>query len=278
MSVALTAGGCADDSPVGGADTDGSSTGGGDDSTSGGMPMTTMAADSTSDGGGEADMGMEDTSTGSAPVEVTLMGEVADLVPPSVPIPDAVISVFGDDTLTATANAGGIYSIGPFEANTWATMIVEPSTDYQGSVIAIQIEDQPEQEDQLAQISRMTITDQIDGLEAQMPADVEPDTAVIVVRLITPLVINDGGPVRVTRDPAPDPDTFYAPDAGFAPVLNSNELAFAGLPVVVYFNVAPDDPGAYTFTYEHDTTTCSSVFDNVPTLADHITLIDVVCE
>lgn len=279
MTVALaTAGGCADDSAGAGGGTEGSSTG---DAASSSGPATTVmmstAADSGS-GGGSGDMGMEDTSTGAPPVMVTLSGDVADLVPPSVPIPDAVISVFGDDTLTATSNAGGLYEIGPFEPETWATMIVEPSTDYQGAIIPIRINSEPMQEDQLAQISRMTIDDQIAGLESQMPAPVEPDTAVIVVRLITPLVIADGGPVTVTRDPAPDPDTFYAPDASFAPALNSNELAFAGLPVVVYFNVAPDEPGAYSFTYEHDTTTCESVYDVVPTMADHITLVSVSCE
>lgn len=269
------AAGCGDDSP--GTDS-GNDSGTGAESSSGGEvtpPASSSGADSSS-GGGE--MGMDDTSTGSAPVEVTVEGEVADLVPPSLPIPDAVIGVYGDDTLTATSNAGGLYSIGPFAPDMWATMVLEPSTEYQGSVIAVNIGNAPEQEDQLAQIGRATIVDQIDGLESQMPADVDLSQAIIIVRLITPFVINEGGPVRVTMDPPPVPDTYYAPDASFAPVLNSSELAFAGLPVVVYFNVVPDEPGAYSFTFEHDTSICTSVYDELPTLGDHVTLINVTCE
>ena len=268
--------GCGDDSDAGG----------GDDESTGGAPDDTTTGDDDDDdddmadgssSGGAAEMG-NDESTGEEEVEVTVSGVVEDLVPPGMPIPDAAISVFGDDTITATANAGGLYEIGPFPAGSDQVIVVAPSDDYFGSVIHVDIRDEPEQDDeQLAQISRATIDMQIMGLEEMMPAEADLTQAVIVVRLLTKDVLADGG-VEVTMSPAPEDGTYYAPDESFAPVLNLAELVNGILPVVVYFNVDPADPGTYTFTYDHPSATCDSVFPDVPTLGEHITLIDVVCE
>jgi len=284
VGIALAATvGCGDDSAGASGDGDGtesgSSTGG--DTTGSMTTMTTMSADDSSTGGaGSGDQGSEDTGTSSGgPEGVTVSGIVEDLNPLAMmPIPAAEISVFGDDTITATASAVGEYEIGPVAANQFHSFVVAPTELYMGSVIPIDVGDGPTQEDeQLAQVSREFIQDQIDLLEDMMPAMPDLDQSIVIVRLLSSNVLAEGN-VAVTMDPAPAAGSFYAPDSEGAPVLDSNELGFAFLPVVVYFNIAPDDPGAYTFTFDHPTATCDVVYPDVPTIGEHISLIDVRCE
>ena len=285
LGIALaTSVGCGDDSAGGSGDGTGteSGTSTGDDTTGSMMTMTTMSADSSTGGAGSGDQGSEDSSGSSGdPAGVTVSGLVEDLNPLAMmPIPGASISVFDDDTITATASAVGEYEIGPVPANAFSTFLVAPSELYMGSVIPIDIGDGPTQEDeQLARVSREFIDDQIALLEDGMPLDPAPDLdqAIVIVRLLSSNVLAEGN-VTVTMDPAPVAGTFYAPDSEGAPVLDSNEMAFAFLPVVVYFNIAPDAPGAYGFTFDHPTSTCDVVYTDVPTVGEHISLVDVRCE
>ena len=283
LGIALaTSVGCGDDSAGGtgnGTGTGGSDTG--EASTGSMMTMTTMSADSSTGGAGSGDQGSEDSSSGSSgdPAGVTISGLVEDLNPLAMmPIPASEISVFGDDTITATASAIGEYEIGPVAANQFHSLVVAPTELYVGSVIPIDVGEGPTQEDeQLAQVSREFIDDQIALLEDMMPAMPDLDQSIVIVRPLSSNVLQDGN-VAVTMDPAPEAGTFYAPDFEGAPVLDSNELEFAFLPVVVYFNIAPADPGTYSFTFDHPTATCDVVYPEFATLGDHISLVDVRCE
>lgn len=285
LGIALAASvGCGDDSAGASGDGDGteSTSSTGDDTTGSMMTMTTMSADSSSGGAGSGDQGSEDSSDSSGdPAGVTVSGIVEDLNPLAMmPIPASEISVFGDDTITATGSAVGEYEIGPVAANQFHSFVVAPTTLYVGSVIPIDVGDGPTQEDeQLAQVSREFIDDQIALLENGMPLDPAPDLdqAIVIVRLLSSNVLAEGT-VAANMSPAPAAGTFYAPDDQGAPVLDSNEMGFAFLPVVVFFNIAPDDPGAYSFTFDHPNATCDVVYPDFPTLGDHITLVDVRCE
>lgn len=279
MALATTVG-CADDSAGGPGDGGSGTEGSAESSTGGGGPLTTSGADdsSTGGGGGEAEMGDDESSTGSEPSGVLVSGEVADLNPlAAMPIPGAMISVFEDDTITDQANVAGEFELGPLPASQWSTLIVSPSDDYMGSIIPLDVREGPEQDgEQLGQLSREFIQGQIDLLEPMMPAEADLDQAIFIVRLTSKNVLEDG-PVTVTMDPAPPAGTFYSPDAMGAPVLDTAEMSFVLLPAAVFFNVPPADAGTYTFSFEHATATCSAVFGNVPTMADHLTLVDVTC-
>ena len=283
LGIALAASvGCGDDSAVGTGSNDGteSGTSTGDASTGSMMTMTTMSADSSTGGAGSGDQGSEDSSGSSGdPAGVTVSGIVEDLNPLAMmPIPGADISVFGDDTLTASSAPDGEYEIGPVAANQFHSFVVAPTELYMGSVIPIDVGDGPTQDDeQLAQVSREFIDDQIALLEDMMPVTPDLEQSIVIVRLLSSNVLEEGA-VAVTMDPAPAAGSFYAPDPSGAPVLDSNEMSFAFLPVVVYFNIAPDDPGAYAFTFDHVSATCDVVYPDVPTLGEHISLVDVRCE
>lgn len=283
LGIALAASvGCGDDSAGGTGDGDGteSTSSTGDDTTGSMMTMTTMSADSSSGGAGSGDQGSEDSSGSSGdPAGVTVSGIVEDLNPLSMmAIPAADITIFGDDATTAVSGPVGEYEIGPLAANQFHSFVVAPTDLYMGSVIPIDVGDGPTQEDeQLAQVSREFIDDQVALLEDMMPVVPDLDQAIVIVRLLSSNVLMEGT-VAVNMDPAPATGTFYAPDFEGAPVLDSNELEFAFLPVVVYFNIAPDDPGAYTFTFDHPSATCNVVYPDVPTLGEHISLVDVRCE
>lgn len=272
--------GCGDDSaPIAsGSESSGSETG-----STGPGPGTTMQADdsgTTNAGSGSAE-GSESSSSGEPPpVEVTVEGEVVDFVAMGTPIADAEITLFDDPSITATSDAMGLFSLGPLVAETTALFVVNPNPDYWGAIIPIDVGADPLQEDeQLAQIPSAFVDSQIMLLDPQlMMAGTVPDLdqAIMIVRLINNTAVGEG-PTTVEMSPAPAPGTFYAPDAMGAPVLDQNTIEFNLLPVVVFFNVPDTAPGEISFTATHPTRECSVLYPQLPTLGQHITLVDIQC-
>jgi hypothetical protein len=285
MAMAMVLGvfalGCGDDSNPGGATEESSGTGSGS-TTVPGTSTTMMADDSgTTVGSGSAESGSSGSSSSSSgdppPVEVTAEGEVVDFTNMGNPIPGAEISVFDLPGLSATADDMGLFSIGPLMPDTTAIFVVAPSTDYWGAVIPTEIGSDPLQEDvQLAQIPSAFVDLQIMLIQPQMPAMPNLDEAILIVRLLNNSAVMEG-PTTIDMVPAPPPDTFYAPDATGAPVVNQNTIEYSLLPVVVFYNVPDTAPGDIVITPTHPTRECTVLFPDTPTLGQHISLVDIEC-
>lgn len=266
--------GCGDDAtPGGGADDSTGSTGVASSSS------TTEAADDTGTtaGSGGMDGGSSSSSSGD-PLEVTVEGEVIDFNPLNmVPIPGSEITVYETPGPMATSDAMGLFSIGPLMPDNDAIFVLAPNDEYWGAVIPVEIGSDPLQEDvELSQISNMVVEEQIAGLEEQMPAMPDLEQAIIVVRLRNYSAVAEG-PTTIEMTPAPDPGTFYSPDAMGLPILDKNTIDFSILPVVVYFNVPETDPGTITFEATHPTRECTVLFPELPTIGRHMTLVEVEC-
>lgn len=279
LVVGVPAPGCGDDTDPGG---EGSGSGSG---STGAGSSTTMAADESSSGAGSGSAegssssgGGESSSSGEPPpTEVTAEGELVDFVNMGNPIADAEITVFDLPGVSATSDAEGLFSIGPLPPNAPATFVVAPTTEYWGAIIPYDIGADALQEDvQLSQIPSAFVDLQIMFLEPMMPAMPNLDEAIVIVRLLNNTAVMEG-PTTIDMQPAPAPDTFYAPDAEGAPVLNQNTIEFSALPVVVFFNIPDSAPGDITITPTHPTRECTVLFPETPTIGQHITLIDIEC-
>lgn len=281
LVVGIPALGCGDDTGPGG-----EGSGSGSEGSTGAGSSTTVVAEGSSSGAGSgsaegtssSDGGESSSSSGEPPpVEVTAEGEVVDFVNMGNPIADAAITVFDVPGVTATSDAEGLFSIGPLAPDTPAIFVVAPNTDYWGAVIPTAIGADPLQEDvQLSQIPSAFVDLQIMFLQDQMPAMPNLDEAIVIVRLLNNTAVMEG-PTTIDMLPAPAPDTYYAPDAEGAPVLNQNTIEFSALPVVVFFNVPETSPGDITIDATHPTRECTVLFPETPTIGQHITLIDIEC-
>jgi hypothetical protein len=280
LIVGFPALGCGDDTSPGG-----EGSGSGSEGSTGAGSSTTVVAEESSSGVGSgsaeegtSSSGGESSSSGEPPpTEVTVEGEVVDFVNMGNPIADAAITVFDVPGVTATSDAEGLFSIGPLAPDTPAIFVVAPNTDYWGAIIPTAIGSDPLQEDvQLTQIQSAFVDLQIMFLEDQMPAMPNLDEAIVIVRLLNNTAVMEG-PTTIDMQPAPAPDTYYAPDDMGAPVLNQNTIEFSALPVVVFFNVPDSDPGDITIDATHPTRECTVLFPETPTIGQHITLIDIEC-
>lgn len=268
--------GCGDDSSVGGSN-DGSGTGTG---STGSGESTTMVADgsTTAVGSGSAEGTGSSSSSGEPPpVDVTVEGEVVDFTAMGTPIADAEISLFDDPSINTVADADGLFSIGPIMAETTALFVVTPTPEYWGAIIPIDIGADPLQEGvQLSQIPSSFVDFQIMLLEPQMPTMPNLDEAIVIVRLINNTAVSEGDTI-IEMTPAPADGTYYAPDMSGVPVLNQNAIQFPALPVVVYFNIADTAPGDISFVATHPTRECEVLYPQLPTIGQHITLVEIQC-
>jgi len=281
---------CGDDSSGGeGAATDASSSGADDGATTMDQPTSngTMVSDSVDDStsasgsSGETLGGSDSSSSGGTPTEVFLSGEVADFNPLAPgPIEGAQISIDGIPGIEAVSDARGAFSLGPVDPDQNVVFMIPQTVEYWGAVIPYHVPTTDDDDVQLSQISEAFVDAQIDILDDDLenqPAQIEPGTAVIVLRLIQTTAIGEGN-VVVTMDPPPAPNTYYAPtNPGGAPVLNSNEMQFSLLPVVVFYNLPVTAAGDITFTFEHPVRECTTAFTNFFTADHHVTLVDVDC-
>jgi len=230
-------------------------------------PMTTAPMETSSSEGASGSAG--DTSTGEA--EVTILGRLRDL-PAYSAIADAEITVIDMPGLETTTDADGMCSIGPVPAGTSMFVEIATTDSHFGTVIGLTATPGDEDQD-LAQISYMTVEGQIEILQDQMPAAADLMQSIIVVRLLQESL--DG--VSIEMEPAPDPTAFYSPDAMGTVVLGKNLIEFGLLPVVVYFNIAPSEAGDIVITPTHATETCTVAHPDFPTLPEHVTLVDISC-
>lgn len=271
--------GCGDDSGPGAS---GSESSGTDTGTTTPGSSTTMEADSsgTTAGSGSAEGSSSSSSSSSGeppPVEVTVEGTVVDFTAMGTPIGSAEISLFDDPAISTTADAEGMFSIGPLMPDSTALFRVAPNAEYWGAIIPLEIGPDPLQEDeQLAQIPSSFVDFQIMLLEPQMPVPPDLDQAIMIVRLINNTAVTEG-PTTIEMTPAPPAGTFYAPDAAGAPVLDQNTIEFSALPVVVYFNVPDAAPGDISFTATHPVRECTVLYPDLPAVGQHITLVDIEC-
>lgn len=226
-------------------------------------PATTT--DASAEGSGE------ESTTGVS--EVVYGGDVFDFFS-EMGIADAMISVYDTPGVETVSDAEGEYEIGPLPLDPPPIFVLEPNEDYFGSVRPVAPKEVSSPDNvRLAQVSRALIDGQIELLENQEPAEADLEQSIIIVRLLH----SQATGTLIEMEPPPEPDTFYAPDAGGSPILNLSEVQFSLIPVVIYFNVAPADAGAYVFTATHPTRECTVVRPDFPTLPAHITLVDVSC-
>jgi hypothetical protein len=226
---------------------------------------TTEPAESSSSSSGAVD----ESSTGVA--EVTVSGVLQD-IQLSAGIGDAEISLHGVPGFETVSAADGSYALGGLTPGDEIFVKVEPSSNYLGSIVPLTVPESDE-EQRLVQISNMTYDMQIEILQPMMPAMPIEGTSIIIAMVRQPTAT--GAVIDV--QPAPAADTFYAPDANGVPVLGQNVAEFSFLPVVIYFNVAAEDPSSLTITATHPERECSIVHPSFPTLPDHVTLVDVDC-
>lgn len=269
LPCALALAGCGNDEGTGsGEDT---STGGETSTTaaetSTTAPMTTMPMEESSESGSAS---ADESSTGEQ--QVTIIGRLRDL-PLFTPIPDAAVSVLDMPGLETTTDADGYCNIGPVPAGTELFVEIAPTPEYFGSVIGLTATPGDEDQD-LAQISYATVEGQIEILQSMMPTEADLTQSIVVVRLLQESLTG----VSIEMEPAPDPAAFYSPDETGGVVLGKNLIEFGLLPVVVYFNIAPSAAGDIVITPVHDTETCVVVHTQFPTLAEHVTLVDVDCD
>ncbi|MBC8074084.1 MAG: hypothetical protein IAG13_37535, partial [Deltaproteobacteria bacterium] len=226
---------------------------------------TTAPAESSS----SSESGVDSSSTGVA--EVTISGVLQD-IQLAAGIGDAQISLHGVPGFETVSAADGAYALAGLTPGDEIFVKVEPSTEYLGSIVPLTV---PESDDeqQLVQISNMTYDMQIEILQDMMPAMPIPGTSIIIARVQQPTAT--GAVIDV--QPAPDADTFYAPDENGMPVLGQNVAEFSFLPVVIYFNVVAEEPSSLTITATHPERECSIVHPSFPTLPEHVTLVDVDC-
>ncbi|MCA9709454.1 MAG: hypothetical protein KDK70_26675 [Myxococcales bacterium] len=272
MALAGLGLGCGDDTTTG-SGTSGSGSSSGDETMASG---TTVVADgSTGMGSGSAESD-ESSSSGEPPLEVTVEGDVIDFVLSSG-IGGAQISIYDDPSITAMADETGFFSIGTFPPNTGQLFVLAPSAEYWGAVIPVDIGMDPLQEDQeLTQISTAIVDTQIMQLMNQMPATPNLDEAIIIVRLLQNSAVMEGDTI-IEMDPPPVDGTYYAPDAGGTPILNQNAIQWGVIPVVVYFNIPDSTPGDITFMATHPMRECTILYPELPTIGQHMTLVDVDC-
>jgi hypothetical protein len=193
-------------------------------------------------------------------------------------IADAAVSILDMPGFETTSDMDGAFTVGPIDPNQEIVFEVAPSMDHVGSYIPFGVEDADDDSVRLGQISRefLAMQEQLLVDTGQMPEPVTDPTQVVIVRLVSPTALMDGN-VVVNMEPAPLPNTYYAPDAAGAPVINSNEMQFSLIPVVVFYNVGENAIGDLSFTFDHPTDTCETAYTQFPTADDHITLVDVTC-
>jgi hypothetical protein len=225
--------------------------------------------------GSESSSAGESTGTGEAMLSGTVTDLNAFFSGTTDVIEGAQISIFGLDAITATSGADGTFEIGPVPVGADYSFVVAPSTDYWGAIITMTIEDGSEAIE-LAQPPRELIEMFVVTLEEQGAEPVDETLAALAGRVISTSAVAEGS-VTLDLDPAPDMNTYFTADTGGSMVLNSQEIVWDVIPVVAYYNLPESDPGTMELGATHPTRQCMPVHPAFPTLAEHITLVDIRC-
>lgn len=275
---------CGDDDPGTGADGSGtagdSSTGSADESTG-----DTSADESTGAATQGATGGSESSSGG--PTEVFLGGEAVDFTPDAdnAAIVGSEVHVFGMEEISAVTDDMGTFNLGPLPPDTEVALVLEPAEGdeamgipaYLGAIVPERTGTEDRDDVSISQIRESVVQDQIDLL-MQAGAE-EPDLTapIVLARLRNGSALMTGN-VEVSMDPPAAENTYYAPSApNGALTLNSQTIEFSLLPVVVFYNLAPADPGAVTITATHPERECTVDHPEFPLLGGYITLVEISC-
>lgn len=268
LLAGLVLAGCPDDDGVG-------ASGGGSSSSTGSASTgegTTVVADSGSSAGDQGGSS-EETTASPPPTEVRMGGTIEDFFLMG-PIPDAEISVLDQPGMQTVSDASGVWELSGLPVETFDRFVVADTETYWGAVIPFRTELMDIEEFELSQVSLDVIDIQIGVLQEQEPTVmVQDDTAVFLVALEQNLAT--GAVVQV--EPAPPPNTFYAPDANGQPVINTSEISWSLYPVAVFFNLPPGPEGTYEITVTHPERECTVEDPQPPTFGRHINLIRVDC-
>ena len=246
-----------------------SSTTGDGTSTSTGATTTTSAdgSSSTSSTSEAAD------TTETGPVTLSISGEVSDFFEMG-PIGYAQISLLDEKGSETVANPDGTYVIEDLEPNSFHRILLAENANYWGAIVPVQLEDESIDKYDLSQVSTAVIDLQEAALQDQNPdVLVDEDAAVLLIAINQ----NTATGATVTLDPPPAENTYYAPDANGAPILNSNLIEWGLFPVAVFFNLPPGDAGTYTVTVTHPDRECTALDPEPPTRGRHVNLIYVDC-
>jgi hypothetical protein len=270
--IGLLTASCGDDDGVASESGGSSSTGSASESSTSGS--TTVVADASTAGSqGDSSSAGESSSTGEPVTEVRLSGTIEDFFA-MAPIADAQISVLDLPGFDTVSDAKGLWEVPGLPVDTFGRFVVADTADYWGAVVPFQTEQLDIEEIELSQVSLDVIDIQIAALQQQDPTVmVEDETAVFLVALLQ----NTATGAVVTVDPAPDPTTFYAPNAAGQPILGVNEIQWSIYPVAVFYNLVPGPAGDYEITVTHPERECTVEDPQPPTFARHINLIRVDC-
>lgn len=276
---------CGDDSnPAGGGSSGGTTTDADPSSTSEATadPSTTSSSSSTdAPVGSSSGDAADSSSTGSPSETVSFGGQVTDFIG-ILGIEGLSVGIEELDGASATTDAAGMFTFEGLEPDTPVNIVFEPlpggRPPYAGGIWPERTGTMDRDDIAATLVQEPFIQSQLDGLASQDPVPPDLDRAIVVVRVNNPAV--DGNTVSLTVDPEPAPGTFYAPNEGGAPVLDSTDIDFDTLPAAVFFNVADTEAGEITITATHSSGSldCAVVHPHFITRGGYITQVSVRCE
>jgi hypothetical protein len=190
------------------------------------------------------------------------------------PIGFAQMSLLDEPDSGTVSNSDGTYSIEGLAPGSFHRIRLDGNVNYWGAIVPVQLEDESLDEYDLSQVSTDVIDLQVGALQQQEPTVTVDETAAVVLVAINQ---NTATGATVTLDPPPAPNTYYAPDADGAPILNSNMIEWGLFPVAIFFNLPPGDEGTYSIEVTHPDRECTVQDPQPPTLERHINLVYVDC-
>jgi len=212
-------------------------------------------------------------SSESGPSTLTVSGVVTDFFAMG-PIGFAQLSLLDEEDSETVSNSDGTYAIEGLEPGSFHRIRLDGNVNYWGGIVPVQLEDEALDDYDLSQVSTMVIDLQAEVLQQQEPTViVDEDASVLLVAINQ----NTATGATVILDPPPEPNTYYAPNADGAPILNQNLIEWGLFPVAIFFNLPPGDEGTYTIEVTHPDRECTVQDPQPPTLARHINLVYVDC-
>jgi hypothetical protein len=237
-----------------------------------GSTSSTVTADGSSSSSSTAPADSSSSSE-SGPVVLSIAGVANDFFG-MAPIAGAEISLVDEPGFETVSARDGSYVIEGLPAESFHRIRLADSEMFWGAIVPATLEQDPLDDFDLSQVSLAVIDLQESALQQQDPrVMVDPEAAVFIVVLRQ----NTATGAKVILDPPAPVNTFYAPDANGAPVLNADTILWGIYPVAVIFNLAPADAGTYTVSVTHPERECTVEDPTPPTLARHINLLYVDC-
>jgi hypothetical protein len=244
-------------------------------STTDASTTTTTSTSTTIDPSTSADSTTTEVaeSSESGPSTLTVSGVVTDFFAMG-PIGFAQISLLDEEGSETVSNSDGTYAIEGLEAGSFHRIRLDGNVNYWGAIVPVQLEDESIDDNDLSQVSTDVIDLQAEALQQQEPTVVVDENAAVLLVAINQ---NTATGATVIIDPPPLPNTYYAPDADGAPILNQNVIEWGLFPVAIFFNLPPGEEGTYSIEVTHPDRECTVQDPQPPTLERHINLVYVDC-